>query len=96
MYGVNYFDPFNGAVLLEAKAKSFKMTIKDYYSASHQHSIKLRVTVLTAIKIYQEMTEQTPPFTFPIFELIEGHFDGPRAYHKITAFELWREICMWL
>ena len=22
--------------------------------------------------------------------------NGPLAYHKLTAFELWREICMWL
>ena len=61
-----------------------------------EQSVKLRVAVLTSLKVYQEMTEMEPPAQRRRFELIDGHLNGPSEYHKITAFELWREIVMFL
>ena len=73
------------------------MSIVEYYRDFYHQRIKERVAVLTSLKVYQEMHGQSEPLVQGNgFEVIEGHLNGPRAYHKITAFELWREICMFL
>ena len=88
---------FDGCTLLLAKSSIYNMSIVEYYRDFYNERIRLRVAVLTSLKVYQEMHGQSEPTAQGNgFELIEGHLNGPRAYHKITAFELWREICMFL
>ena len=103
MLGLLIDSAFAGCDILEAKASSVsfsssrkKMTIKDYYRVSHQTSIKLRVTLLKSLLVYQERMESEPPAQRRRFEIEEGHLNSPLAYRMITAFELWREICMFL
>ena len=72
------------------------MSIVEYYRDFYHQRIKERVAVLTALKIYQELDEMEPPAQRPTYVLLPEHLDGPRAYRKITAFEMWREIVMFL
>ena len=74
------------------------MTVKQFLihcNKVKEKRIKQRVAVLTSLVVYQEMEEE-PRVQRPRYEVIEGHLNGPRAYRKITAFELWREIVMFL
>jgi len=88
---------FNRCTLLLAKSSIYNMSIVEYYRDFYHERIRLRVAVLTSLKVHQEMHGQSEPLAQGNgFEVIEGHLNGPRAYHKITAFELWREICMFL
>ena len=88
---------FSGCTLLHAKSSIYNMSIVEYYRDFYHERVRLRVAVLTSLKVYQEMHGQSEPQTQGNgFEVIEGHLNGPRAYHKITAFELWRENCMFL
>jgi len=91
-----YMNPFHGCYKLNELAASFSMTIKDYIVNENKIRMGLRVALLTSLAVYQKMTESVPPGRFPTYELLDGHLDGPRAYHKITAFELWREIAKFL
>ena len=72
------------------------MTIVEYYRDFYHRRVNQRVAVLTALKIYQDMEEMEPPAQRQRFELLAGHLDGLRAYRKITAFEMWREIVVFL
>ena len=69
----------------------------DYFRES-QDRIRQRVRVLTALKVYQEIQEKKRLIQCEDneYKVVKGHIDGPRAYEKITAFELWREILMYL
>ena len=87
---------FIGCDILEAKASSVGMSVEDYYRVSHQTSIKLRVTLLKSLLVYQERMENETPALRGTFAIEEGHLNSPLAYRMITAFELWREICMFL
>ena len=71
------YDPFEGCTHLKSISESFNVRVVDYFRASHQRRILRRVAVLTSLAVYQAMTEQTPPFPFPRFELLEGHLNGP-------------------
>ena len=62
--GVTYHDPFKGCTLLEATAKSFNMSVKEYFRASASYQEKLtverirpKIILLTCLKVYQEMYE---------------------------------------
>ena len=72
------------------------MTVVKYYRDFYRERIEKRVAVLTALKIYQELDEMEPPTQRPRFDLLAGHLNGPRAYRKITAFEMWSEIVIFL
>ena len=73
------------------------MTVVEYFRDFYHERINLRVAVLTSLKVYQKMHGQSDlPEQRTTYELIEGHLDGPRAYSRITAFEIWREIVMFL
>ena len=87
---------FLGCSQLEAKSSGYHMTVVQYYRDFYHQRIKERVTVLKSLLVYQEMTEKVPSVPMPTYALTEGHLNGPLAYRKITAFELWREIVMYL
>ena len=70
------------------------MSIVEYYRDFYHQRIKERVAVLTSLKVRQDMIERREQF--PTYGLSPEHLNGPRAYRKITAFEMWREIVMFL
>ena len=72
------------------------MSIVEYYRDFYYERIKLRVTVLRSLLVYQEREERVPVAELPRYELVEGHLNGPLAYKMITAFEMWWEIVMYL
>ena len=87
---------FRGCTLLQAKSSIYNMTEVEYYRDFYHERINQHVAVLTALKIYQELEEMEPPTQRKRFQLLPGHLNGPRAYRKITAFEMWREIVTFL
>ena len=89
-------DAFDGCTLLEAKSSIYYMSVVEYYRDYYYKRLKERIAVLTSLKIYQEFDEMEPPPQRRRFELLPEHLNGPRSYRKITAFEMWREIVMFL
>ena len=49
---------FSHCPKLLLRSASFEMSVVDYYRASHQDTIKLRVAFLTSLRVYQAMREK--------------------------------------
>ena len=57
-----FYDPFEDSTLLEATARSFDMSVTEYFRSSHQKKLKedrirFRVVLLTCLDVYQKMYE---------------------------------------
>ena len=97
---------FMGCTLLEARVANFviAMSVNDYYKESHQQRIKRRVAVLASLKtINDARIERTNGGgdnrrrrLNPDNVRDNREFDGVLMEERITAFDMWREMVMWM
>ena len=59
------------------------MTIVEYFRDFYHERIRLRIAVLTSLKVYQEMQEAERLAQRFWFELLTGHLNGPRGTIKL-------------
>ena len=103
-----YEDPFTGCKILEGIAKSFKISVKEYFRASHLEKVKLRAVVLYCLKLINarrmRAREEGKNMKLDVggggggqnVYISDQSFKGVLAESKITAFEMWREILMFV
>ena len=110
-YGLDkYKDPFTGCKILERIAKSFKILVKEYFRAIYLEKVKLRAVVLNCLKLInaRRMRAREEGKKMKWGEdgggiggvqnvyISDQCFKGVYAESKITAFEMWREILMFV
>ena len=103
MWGGYYCDPFGGCNELITISAALNITVKEFLL--HQNQVKRRIiqraAVLFCLKTIdaEKMLAREEGRTFSWCENItleNGELKGVLAEKKIKAFELWREIVMFL
>jgi len=108
VYSGRYCDPFEGCTELEILSALQNMTVKQYLihlNKEKEDRIRRRVAVLTSLQsINTERIAARDEGRYFIWAMTRlrlgddeaGVLNGVLAEDKITAFELWREVCMYM